>query len=619
MARHRYRTKHIDFDEIISDTLSGSEFNIVESPISRSVFYWLMVGSAIIFSIVLFRISYMSGVKGASYKLRSEDNLHQTIPLVAPRGVITDRNGEPLVQNQPIFSVFLHIDQMIKNQEEEAVLEATKNILGVDQEKVLNLIQGTNLEGVSDIIIASDITRDQVIAISSLGLKSLNVEESFKREYISPAFSHIVGYIGLASEDDLEHNQGLVLNDSIGRSGLEAYYDDVLRGENGRVTVFSDSSGEIGEVVRTREPVPGKELRTTIDKELQEYFYTSMLAGLNRLGRTSGAGLILDPRNGEVLSLLSFPTYDGNDIVKYLNSSNRPLFNRVISGVYSPGSTIKPIHASAALDTGIVEPTDQFYSAGYIELPNPYNPESPSRFVDWKAHGWVDAYSAIARSSNVYFYIIGGGFQDQEGLGIERLHKYWEKFGLNKTTGIDLPGESSGFLPTPEEKEERTGDIWRIGDTYNISIGQGDLTISPTRLLSSIAAIANGGIAYTPHLLLEEEPKVMLDITDMSQALATVRQGMLDGVRKDYGTGYLLMDIPMEIGAKTGSAQVAGNTKTNALFVGYAARDENSIPEIAILVLIEDAKEGSLNAVPIARDVLGWYYENRVKSSEKTT
>ena len=337
------------------------------------------------------------------------------------------------------------------------------------------------------------------------------------------------------------------------------------------------------------------------------------------MGRTSGAGLIIDPRNGEVLSLLSFPSYDGNNVAAYLDNSNRPLFNRAVSGVYSPGSTIKPIHAAAALNEGVVQPTDQFFSAGYIDIPNPYNPEAPSRFVDWKPHGWVDVYSALARSSNVYFYIIGGGFQDQKGLGIERLHKYWERFGFDKTTGIDIPGESSGFLPTVEEKEERTGDIWRIGDTYNVSIGQGDFRITLTRLLSAIAAIADGGTAYVPHLLLGEESKVMLDLTDMAQAFQDVRQGMRDVVEKDYGSGYLLIDIPMSIGAKTGTPQFAGNTKMNALLVGYAAKDDNSVPEIAILVLIEDAKEGSLNAIPIARDVLRWYYENRIKSSEEAS
>ncbi|MDP2735102.1 MAG: penicillin-binding transpeptidase domain-containing protein, partial [bacterium] len=488
-------------------------------------------------------------------------------------------------------------------------------ILGVGEDKVIKLIQDTNLEDVGDIIIATDITRDQVIAVESQGLRSLNVEQSFKREYLGAAFSHVVGYTGLVSDEDLKHNDKLVLNDNIGRGGLELYYDDHLRGENGRVTILSDSTGEVAEVLRTRDHIPGNALKTTIDKELQEYFYTRMISGLVNLGRTSGAGLAIDPRNGEVLALLSFPSYDGNEVGDYLSNPNRPLFNRAVAGVYNPGSTIKPIHAAAALDEGIVSPGSQFYSAGFIEIPNPFNPDLPSRFVDWKAHGWVNVYSALARSSNVYFYIIGGGFKDQIGLGIERLGEYWRKFGLGRPTGIDLPGESSGFLPDPEEKEERTGDIWRVGDTYNVSIGQGDLAITPLRLLSAIAAISNGGTAYVPHLSLEDAPQVLLDITDMGSALLEVRKGMRDAVTKEYGTANLLFEIPMYIGAKTGSAQVSGNTKTNALIIAYGARDEVSPPEIAILVLVEDAREGSLNTVPIARDVLRWYYENRIQAS----
>ncbi len=618
MARKRYRSSRIDLDEVISDTLSRSEFSLVESPIGKTVFAWLMAGSVLIFAIVLIRVGYMAVVKGQTYRERSEDNLHQNIPLIAPRGEIVDRNGESLVKNQPVFTVFLQIDQMIKNGEQEAVLKATHEVLGVGEDRVLKLIQDTNLEDISDIIIAIDITRDQVIEIESRGLKSLNVEQSFKREYISPAFSHIVGYTGLVSDQDLQQNDKLVLNDTIGRGGLELYYDNYLRGSNGRVTILSDSSGKVEEVLRTREPIPGNTLKTTIDKELQERFYASMVAGLTRLGRTSGAGLAIDPRNGEVLALMSFPSYDGNDVAPYLESSSRPLFNRIVSGVYNPGSTIKPLHAAAALHEGVVSPTSQFFSAGFIEIPNPFNPSLPSRFVDWKPHGWVNVYSALARSSNVYFYIIGGGFQDQVGLGIERLEEYWQKFGLGRPTGIDLPGEASGFLPNPEEKEERTGgDIWRIGDTYNVSIGQGDLAITPIRLLSVIGAIANGGRAYIPHLNADTTPQVLLDITNMADALQAVREGMRDAVTEEYGTANILSSIPMHIGAKTGSAQVSGNTKTNALIVAYAARDAQSEPEIAILVLIEDAREGSLNTVPIASDVLRWYYENRVNYSEE--
>ncbi len=373
--------------------------------------------------------------------------------------------------------------------------------------------------------------------------------------------------------------------------------------------MYRNALGEIKSTERTSEPIAGEKLKTTIDAEFQEYFHNRMTQGLLSLGRTSGVGIAINPKNGEVLALTSYPSFDANDISPYLSNPNQPLFNRAVSGLYSPGSTIKPVHAAAALSEGTVSPDDQVYSAGYIEIPNPYNPDQPSRFVDWRAHGWVNVRSAIARSSNVYFYAIGGGFENTRGLGIAKLRQYWEKFGLNKLTGIDLPGEAKGILPDPEEKEERTGSIWRIGDTYNVSIGQGDLRITPMELITSMSAIANHGKAFVPHIAKTDEPELFLDLEALEPALSIVRDGMNDAVSKSYGTAYLLADLPRSTAAKTGSAQTANNAKTNALFVGYGPSED---PEIAILILVEDAKEGSLNAVPIAKDVLGWYYENRL-------
>ncbi len=606
------RLKSINFDEVISDSLASSEFNLVEQPLKRRVFLFFTVLSLIITGIFCTRIIIMAGLKGDDYFERAQANINQIISLTPPRGAILDRNDIAISKNELVFAVFLDPSRMIQMGESDAVFGATKSILGMEEGKIANLVRSTDLESVPDIIIAEDITREQAIAIESLGLKSLNVEQSYKRNYSDLAYAHLIGYVGLVSGSDLRSNEELTLNDYIGRMGLEMQYDELLRGTNGRVTIFRNSVGEIEEVARTKEPVQGENIKTTIDSELQEYFYSRMAQALLSLGRTSGAGLAVNPQNGDVLALVSFPSFDANNLSDYLDKDTRPLFNRAVSGVYSPGSTIKPLHAAAALYEGIVTPKNQIYSAGYIEIPNPYNPSLASRFVDWKAHGWVDVYSALARSSNVYFYVIGGGFQEQIGLGIERLNKYWRKFGLDETTSIDLPGEAVGFLPTPDEKEERTGEIWRIGDTYNVSIGQGDFAITPLRLITAISAIANGGVAYVPHIKEAPEKQVLLDISDMASALAEVRHGMMDAVEKEYGTANLLKTIPMVIGAKTGSAQVADNTKTNAIITAYASRDMNSLPEIAILVLVEDAREGSLNTVPVAKDVLQWYYDNKV-------
>jgi penicillin-binding protein 2 len=349
--------------------------------------------------------------------------------------------------------------------------------------------------------------------------------------------------------------------------------------------------------------------------------------GLRYLGVHAGVGLALDPRTGEVLALVSLPTYDNNIFVTPGKSAERgrlvtdsvrkPLFNRAVSGAYNPGSTIKPLVALAALREKVISPSATIYSAGYIDVPNPYVPDKPSRFVEFNMHryGWVDVRSALAKSSNVYFYTVGGGFGSVQGLGLERLNQYWKKFGLGAKTGIELEPEAAGFLPTAEEKQSRTHQPWRLGDTFNVSIGQGDLLLSPLQLINYIASIANGGTLYRPRLIHEiggvpapASPKIF-DYTDWKMEVKEVQLGMRDGVEKEYGTSYTLHDLPITVGAKTGSAQTNNNTRTNAFFAGYAPFED---PEIAILILIENAKEGSLNAVPIAKDIFNWYYYNRV-------
>ena len=330
--------------------------------------------------------------------------------------------------------------------------------------------------------------------------------------------------------------------------------------------------------------------------------------------------------------MVNLPSFNKNIFVesghnteksRILNSSNHPLFNRSVSGAYNPGSTIKPLVALAALSEGVIDAKKQIFSAGFIEIPNPYFPDKPSRFLDWKPHGWVDLHSALARSSNVYFYEIGGGFNDTKGLGIDKLKEWWGKFGLGQKTNIDLPSEDNGFLPDPEIKERKTRDIWRIGDTYNVSIGQGDLLVTPIQLINFIAAIANGGKLYQPYVVKniigpnneiakENNQLILSDYSSLSDYIAEVQKGMNDTVDKSYGTAHLLSDLPVTVAAKTGSAQILNNTQTNAFFVGYAPAVN---PQIAILVLIENAREGSLNAVPVAKDVLNWYHWNRLATN----
>lgn len=607
--RKNNKAKQINFDEVVSDSIPiAEELSSVERPLDKMVFYSTFAIAIVFASIFLGKTFFLAGIEHEKYAKRAQANVNQQIPLIAPRGIIVDRNNIPLVKNEAIFSVFLKLDKMIRKGERGAVLAITKDILGLNDTDVLDAINNMNFDGTTNIILAKNISLEQAVEIRTFNLASLIIKNDYRRVYIDSAFSHVVGYVGLVNSRDLRENSDLVINDFIGRAGLEAFYDSEIRGKNGAISISRDAHGALESINRASEPIAGARIKTTIDQELQRHFYNSMSQTLSSLGRTSGVGIAMDPRNGQILTLLSFPSFDAGNLAEYLDDPNQPLFNRAISGVYSPGSVIKPMHAAAALNQGVVSPDTQIFSSGYIEIPNPFFPDKPSRFLDWDTHGWVDVRSAIARSSNVYFYTVIGGFEDARGIGINKLREYWKHFGFGNPTGIDLPGEKAGFLPSPEEKKERKNDIWRIGDTYNIAIGQGDFRITPIELLNGISAIANNGKAFVPHIV-KADPIEIIDVSWLGEILGHIQQGMKDTIQKPYGTASQLNRLPISIAGKTGSAQISNNIKTNAFFVGYAPADN---PEIVILILIEDAVDGSVNTIPIAHDVFEWYYENRL-------
>ena len=612
----------INFEDILTDRVIEEDF--LEIPLKHSVFRTLFIFISIVVIITIFQLVNLSFVKGDFYKNRALANIKYIETVAAPRGIITDRFGKNLLDNSLKMGLLLSPSELPKNAEERSLIfDELVRVLKVDKSELYGKIKEKDW-GLSDrLLLTKDLNHDQVVAISSANMPGVKVKTSFGRSYGDGlALSHLLGFTSLVDSADLKNNKELTVEDEIGRAGLESYYDDYLRGKSGKEIFLKDAFGKIKEKESHEEALGGNKLETFIDGEFQKYFYDSLLGGLRRLGRSSGVGIALNPQNGEVLALLSIPGFDPSSVAKFLKSNDNPLFNRAVSGLYNPGSTIKPLVATAALSSGIIGPEKEILSIGFIEVPNPYDKNNPSRFVDWKAHGWVDLKSALARSSNVYFYEIGGGFEGQIGLGIERLKDWWTKFGLGEKTKIDLPAEESGFLPTPEWKEKTTSDFWRLGDTYNVSIGQGDLLITPIELLNYIAAVANGGKVYKPIIMkriddgggkkiLESKPEVLRDLSsEIGAVVGEVQKGMRDAVSKTYGTASLLGDLPVAVAAKTGTAQTNNNTKINAFFVGYAPYEN---PEIAILVMVENAREGSLNVVPVARDVLMWYYNNRLK------
>ncbi len=605
----------MQIDEFFSDTRTGSSRSYLELPISGRVFILVGAVSLLLSLIVFFRVAFLNVGRAAFYERRSEANVNREVPLPAHRGLITDRSGTLLVKNAETFSIFLSAAELIKNRPllNEALLKISE-VLSIPTEELYKTLEEGDFETKTSVALVRNIPTEEAISVRGLDLEGVLVENDFRREYIlGSAFSHVLGYTGLEEEGSA----------IVGKTGLEASYDSELRGKDGAYIYYRDALGQVLDEGAASEPVAGKNLQTTLDAELQQYMYERLKQGLRDLGVKGAVGMAIDPNNSEVLAMASFPGYDNNVFVTpgmsaertaLINDKTKPLFNRAIMGAYNPGSTIKTLMALAALREGVISPERHIYSAGYIEVPNPYFPDQPSRFLDWRPQGYVNVRSALAKSSNVYFYEVGGGYSapGEEaivGLGIKRLKEYWKKFQFGTPTGIDIGGEHPGFLPDPEEKEKRTGDIWRLGDTYNVSIGQGDFLVSPIQLLNFTGSIANGGKIYQPHLRRQEGPaKLLFDYSSWTSELKEVRAGMEEAVSQDYGTAYKLSTLPIKVAAKTGSAQIQNNTKTNAFFVGYAPADN---PQLAVLVLVEDALEGSLNAIPIAKDIFEWWYLNR--------
>ena len=614
------KKKDIFFDEITADRM-GSGMNRRERPL-RNIIFFAVAGVFLFFgAVAVFRVAWLGGIKGEFYRARADSNVNKITITAADRGLITDRYGEKMVDNVPILSLRLRPSELVKYGEGDAVRSFLAGF-GVTEDELNAILSGSNLEKANEVVIKKEISASEAIVVETSGLKSVYVAKDTKRTFTGE-FSHVVGYVGFPTKKEIEEKE-LTSVDVVGKTNLEAIYDSVLRGTNGQTVEYRNVKGELLGTHTWSDPKGGEGLKTTIDAGLQKYFYARLSEALVGAG-PGGVGIAMNPLNGEVLSLVSLPGFSSSDISAGLNDPAKPLFNRAVTGLYSPGSTIKLFVATAALKEKVIGAREMVLSTGRLEIPNKYNPDKPTVFPDWKEHGWVDIYSAIARSSNIFFYAVGGGLPYNKdlfmgtsdistGLGVSRLKQYYSLFGFDKKTGISLSAESEGYLPSAEDKKERTGTDWTIGDTYHISIGQGDLLVTPVSLISAVSAVVNGGTIYKPDLIMGGLPEKLADLTYLSEELGKVMEGMKDAVRESYGTASMLNSLPFETCGKTGSAQVESKTKTNAFFVGCGPLplDSEDYDPICILVLVENAREGGLNAVPVARDVFKWYYDNRI-------
>jgi penicillin-binding protein 2 len=595
----------------------------IEVPLSRRSFYGLFLFSFFVLMILFARTFQLQVIKGEEFLAKAERNKFAYSFIQSSRGVIYDRNMEQLVFNKPIFSLILYKDKV---PDQELFVDQLSEISGISQEEILERIDES--QG-NEVVFLSDLDHEEIISleIKTRELDWLGIEKKSVRHYQeSEAFSHLIGYLGKVLPEEVSQLKGSYpLDNWIGRSGLERYYEETLRVIPGRIRTERDVFGNPLSQEIVSEPESGKSIVLSVDGELQKEIYSILEENLKTIGSRNAAIVALDPRTGEVLALISYPGFDSNvfsvgtsqEIQDIFNNPLKPLFNRAIAGAYPVGSSIKPFMAAAALEEKIVTPEKQFLSTGSLVVANPWNPSQPSVFGDWMVHGWVNLKRAIAVSSNVYFYIIGGGYENQKGLGADLIKKYLELFGWGTKTGIDLPDEKDGFIPSPQWKQEVKKDLWRVGDTYNLSIGQGDISVTPLQVTYAYTAIANKGTLMKPMVVREivdqerrkietkEPEKIKQDFISLKN-IEEVRQGMREAVL--YGSATILQSLPVSSAAKTGTAQIPKAGHYHNWVSVFAPYDE---PEIVLTIVIEEVQGVRAAALPVARDILDWYFKDK--------
>ncbi|MEW6590952.1 MAG: penicillin-binding protein 2 [Pseudomonadota bacterium] len=584
---------------------------------------------ALLATVLLARAFWLQVTQHGFYTQRAESNRISLVPVAPNRGLILDRKGRILADNYSAYTLEI-------TRAQTADLEATLAELG----RLIEITPGqlrrfrrllSESHEFETVPLKSKLTDEEVaiIAAQRYRLPGVEVKARLFRNYrAGPGMAHVVGFIGRINDRDLMRLRERNLEQNyrgsvhIGKTGLEQSYESLLHGRTGFDQMETDAGGRAVRVLSRIPPVPGKDLRLHLDLDLQavaEAAFGDYLGGL----------VALDPNTGGVLALVSKPGFDPNLFVdgidpetwKQLNESpERPMVNRVLRGIYPPGSTIKPLMALAGLELGARRPSDSFVDPGYFSLPN-----SRHRFRDWKreGHGVVDLRRSISQSCDIYYYRLA------VDLGIDRMHDYLAQFGLGDKTGIDLEGESSGLLPSRDWKKRRWNKPWYPGETVIAGIGQGYHLTTPLQLATMTAMLANGGKQVEPRLVAAlREPHgeswqplpgaVRRQVAIKPENLDVVREGMLDVMRPGGTAARSAAGAPYTIAGKTGTAQVVGikqgatydekrlarHHRDHALFIAYAPAEN---PTIVVAVMVENGGSGSGTAAPIARAVLDYH------------
>lgn len=592
------------------------------------------IGVLALTAVLITNLYHLQIVNYELYQTRSNGNRIKLLPLPPTRGLIYDRYGELLAENLTFFGLYI-VPEKVENLEE--TFEALKRIVGLNDEDIENFRkERRRASRYTSILLKPNLTEEQIarFSVNQFRFSSLEVKPYFKRHYLyGEPLTHILGYVAKINDRDIarlkkeEKFANYAGTPTIGKLGIERYYESQLHGTTGFEEVEINNRGKVIRKLREQPAIAGKSIYLTIDLALQRYI-TDLLSG------QTGAVVVLDPKDNSLLAMVSTPSYDNNLFVdgisapeykRLLNDPKRPLYSRVTQGAYPPASTVKPFIAVAALNEAVITPTMSIFDPGYWVLPN-----TTKRFRDWKksGHGHTDLNKAIVESSDTYFY------QTAFNLGIDRLSATMKQFGFGLSTGIDIVEETPGIMPSREWKQKRYKKPWVQGDTISVGIGQGYWTATPLQVAKATSVLVNNGKVYTPHLMKsivgatkeDYQDPFLYEHIEVNRASYwdVAKKGMFNVIHSANGTGRKAFVGANYLAAgKSGTAQVfslgenqvydaAGLKKElhdHAWFTAYAPYDN---PKMVVSVILENAGGGSSNAAPVVREIMDYYLNQRL-------
>jgi penicillin-binding protein 2 len=615
---------------------------VSESPRLRLAIVGVVVVS--LFSALFARLWYLQVLDSSTFVTAATSNQIRLVYEDAPRGRILDRNGLVLVDNRRTQAITVNRNELNKLDDADEVKGRLAALLNLSREELDKRIADVRYSQYKPIPVAEGdaVPEELYIYVKEHQADFPSVEATIVSERTYPndpptLAAHVLGYVGEINDRELEDRKklGYRLGDSLGKAGVERVYEDRLRGSPGVTKLQVNSAGEVvkGEPLAIKDPTPGQDIRLTIDLNIQRLAEESLAQGLeaarNAVDRNDGghfeapAGsvVVTDPRDGSVVAMASYPTYNPGEFINGIKrdvfaafndpASHYPLNNRAIQGQYAPGSTFKLVTAVAALENGMIAGNTSITDPGFFKVPGCSGEKCEFQNSGRKAWGRVDLRRAITVSSDVYFYALGSRFHRERSNLPQGLEEVARKFGLDEPTGIPLPSDKGGVIPDPTWKKKlcenpKVGcldDRWFTGDSINMAIGQGDVLVTPLQLANTYATFANGGTLFQPKLLVDEPAKPIREV-GLTPAM---RQPILDGLKgvvaKEEGTAYYAFagfpDDVFPVAGKTGTAQVNKKHDT-AVFAAFAPADS---PQYAISVIMEEAGFGGTTAAPVARRI----------------